>query len=405
MPTTNKKARLLLKAGKAKIIGYDPFTIQLLYTTGETRQPVSIGVDTGSKHVGIAVTSGEQVLAAGTVELRQDVTPLLTTRREYRHGRRNRKTRYRQPRFQNRTRSDKWLPPSIQSRVDNTIQWIRKFESLLPQPSIKIEVGKFDMQKILNPDTNGKEYQQGNTYSYRNDRYYIFARDGYTCQICHGKSNDKQLRTHHIIQRIYGGTNRVDNQTTVCETCHLSFHQGTIQHTFKKPSQYREPAFMNILRKRISSTLSCEITYGNRTVVDREYLGLEKTHYNDAIAVSGIIKIKTDIQDIFVIKQFRKKKRSLHESTPRKGRSAKNVSARRNNKNTPSQGGFYLNDKVNVLGRTGHISGFTKGGAYVKDIDGAYITLENKNYKQVPMRMLQFVSHNNNWQFYLNKTA
>ena len=134
MPTTPKKARKLLKENKAKIISYEPFIIQLLYATGETKQPVSIGIDLGAKHVGVAITTEDKVLAKGEIELRDDVSSLLETRKIYRRSRRGRKTRYREPRFLNRTKSKKkgWLPPSIQSRIDNTFMWIDRFCNLLP---------------------------------------------------------------------------------------------------------------------------------------------------------------------------------------------------------------------------------------------------------------------------------
>ena len=109
--------------------------------------------------------------------------------------------------------------------------------------------------------------------------------------------------------------------------------------------------------------------------------------------------IKQDTEGEFLIKQFRKKKRSLHEAIPRKGRKEPNRTAKRNNKNTKSLRGFFLNDKVRVFGRVGFISGFTNGGAYVKDIEGNYITMPGKSYQQVSFKYLEFVCHNNNWQF------
>ncbi|WP_230322567.1 MULTISPECIES: RRXRR domain-containing protein, partial [Bacillus] len=121
MPCRNRKARLLLKQGKAKIVKYTPFTIQLLYATGETVQPVTIGVDSGAKHIGIAITTKDKVLAKGTIELRQDVKENLILRATLRRGRRQRKTRYREARFLNRKKKEGWLPPSIQNRVDNQI--------------------------------------------------------------------------------------------------------------------------------------------------------------------------------------------------------------------------------------------------------------------------------------------
>ena len=156
---------------------------------------------------------------------------------------------------------------------------------------------------------------------------------------------------------------------------------------------------MNILRLQIYRRVKCNITYGYHTKVNRIKLKLEKTHYNDAIAISGIKEIKYDCDKIYVIKQFRKKKKSLHEATARKGRKEPNREAKRNNKNTPHSNGFHLNDKVRVFDKVGWISGFANGGCYIKDIENNYITIPNKTYKQVGFKNLQLINHNNNWQF------
>lgn len=407
MPCTQKKARILLKEGKAVIYKYDPFTIQLTYATGETKQDCHIGIDTGSKHIGMAITSENKVLFKGEIELRQDVKSNIDTKHIYRRSRRNRKTRYRQPRFLNRKRSDKWLPPSLQNRVDHTFHWIDTFCSLVSDPILHIEVGKFDTAKMINPEINGVDYQHGQTYGFFEERYFVFARDNYTCQCC-GKSKDKILQTHHIIYRSNGGTDRVDNLITVCTDCHTSknHQKGGIlykwQEQHKKVKQYKEPPFMNAIRKRIFARYpNAHTTYGSETTPHRKEFGLEKTHYNDAITISGITNIKEDPKEWLLIKQFRKKKRSLHEATARKGRKEPNCFQKRNSKNTPFYRGFYLNDKVKVFGhgQIGYITGFTSGGAYVKNVDGEYITIPNKSYKQVSIKYLKLLSHNNNWQY------
>ena len=404
MPCSQRKARLLLKQNKAKIYQYNPFTIQLSTPTGESKQKCSIGVDTGSKHIGLAITSKDKVLYKCEIELRQDVHSNMDTRRMYRRDRRNRKTRYRKCRFLNRKRDKNWLPPSIQNRVEHTFSWIDKYINLLPNPELSIEVGKFDTAKMINPNINGVEYQQGKTYGYYDERYYVFERDNYTCQCC-GKKN-KILQTHHIIYRSNGGTNRVDNLITVCTDCHTTkaHKKGGVlykwQEERKKVKQYKEPPFMNILRRRIIKRYpNAHITYGSITTPKRKELGLSKTHYNDAIIISGINEIKENTKDWLLIKQFRKKKRSLHEATARKGRKTPNREQKRNSKNTPHYKGFYLNDKVEILGNIGYISGFTNGGAYIKDIYGNYITLPNKNYKQVTISKIKLIGHNNNWQY------
>jgi hypothetical protein len=174
----------------------------------------------------------------------------------------------------------------------------------------------------------------------------------------------------------------------------------------KKVKQYKAPTFMNIVRKKFYQHFKyINVTYGSTTKPKRKELGLEKTHYNDAIAITDINEVFVDEFDsYFKIKQFRKKKRSLHEATARKGRKAKNTTQKRNSKNTKKithkkYGIFHLNDKVNIFGKIGFISGFTSGGVYVKDIHGNYITIPNKSYKQVSLKYIERINNNNNWQF------
>ena len=405
MPCSQRKARLLLKQKKAKIVGYKPFTIQLCYATGEAKQEVTIGIDEGARHVGIAIVSQNKVLAKGEVELRQDVHSLLLTRAQYRRSRRYRKTRYRKARFLNRKKPEGWLPPSIRAKMNANFAWIDKFYGLVPSPKLRIEVGKFDTAKMINPDIQGVDYQHGQTYGYYDVRYFVFARDKYTCQVC--KKKGKILHTHHIVYRSEGGTDRASNLITVCTDCHTSENHkpGGILWKWmkerKKVKQYKEPPFMNTLRIRTFRKYpNAEITYGSETSHKRKELCLEKTHYNDAIAITGIESIKENPEECFWIKQFRKKKRSLHEATPRKGRKVKNVEAKRNSKNTKQLNDWYLNDEVICFGQRGWISGFSgTSSAYVTNRNGEYIRIPSKNYKQVNLSDLKPISHNANWQY------
>ena len=408
MPCTQRKARILLKQGKAKIIGYKPFTIQLCYATGEAKQEVTIGVDEGARHIGIAIISQNKVLAKGEVELRQDVHSLLTTRAMYRRNRRSRKTRYRKPRFLNRKRKEGWLPPSIEGKLNANFFWIDKFCSLVPNPILHIEVGKFDIAKMINPEIQGVDYQHGQTYGYYDVRYFVFARDEYTCQVC--KKKNKVLHTHHIVYRSEGGTDRADNLITVCTDCHTSeaHKPGGILYRWmkehKKVKQYKEPPFMNTLRIRTFRRYpEAEITYGSETSPRRKELGLEKTHHNDAIAITGINSIKENPSEWFHIKQFRKKKRSLHEAIPRKGRKSPNTTQKRNSKNTKELRGWHLNDEVIYLDKHGWISGFTGTSAYVQNINGEYMQIPGKNYKSITLSRLKNGCHNNNWQYAIQK--
>ena len=407
MPCTQRKARILLKQKKAKIIGYKPFAIQLLYPTGEATQPVSIGVDEGAVFIGIAVTSGEKVLAKGEIELRhktkvqKSISDLLTARATLRRSRRNRKTRHRKARFLNRRKPEGWLPPSLQARVDATFFWIDKFSSLLPEPKLHIEVGKFDAAKMINPEIKGVDYQHGQCYGYYDVRYFVFARDEYTCQVC-GKKG-KILQTHHIIYRKHGGTDRADNLITVCTDCHTSknhapggvLHKWDIEH--KKVKQYKEPPFMNALRRRTFQKYpDARITYGSETTERRKKLELEKTHYNDAVAISGVDVIKENPGELFYLKQFRKKKRSLHEAIPRKGRKEPNRTQKRNAKNTECTNMLraLIVSSLRLWAGVGWIHSFSGASVYVRNTKE-----ETIGGKAVPLSRLKLLCHNNNWEY------
>ena len=411
MPCSQRKARLLLKEGKAKIVGYKPFTIQLLHATGETIQEVHFGVDTGARHIGIAATSSNKVLVKGEIELRDDVHENMVNRSRARKLRRNKKTRYRKAKLLNRNRQEGWLPPTVQSKLDATFMWIDKFSKLLPCPILHIEVGKFDIHRMINPDITNENYQNGQCAGYYDVRYFVFARDNYTCQVC--KKKNKILNTHHIIYRSKGGTDRADNLITVCTDCHTSenhkvggiLYNWMIKH--KKVKQYKEATFMNIVRKRTFAKYSdAIITYGSETSPYRKELGLDKTHYNDAIAISKIENIKENPNEWFYIKQFRKKKRSLHESIPTRGRKKeKNTTSKRNVKNVPSRNGWYMNDMVIFDNKIGWIYGFSGGEkgkeCVIRDINGGNIR-DSKRVKYNPnvkFSDLKFICHNNNWQY------
>lgn len=415
MPCSQRKARLLLKEGKAKIVGYKPFTIQLLHATGETTQEIHLGVDTGAKHIGIAATSGNKVLVKGEIELRDDIHKNMMVRHQARRDRRNRNTRYRKARFLNRKRKEGWLPPTVQSKLNATFMWIDRFESLLPNPILHIEVGKFDIHKMINPDVVKDGYENGQCAGYYDVRYFVFARDNYTCQVC--KKRNKILRTHHIIYKSKGGTDRADNLITVCTDCHTSenHQEGKIFHDWmknhKKVKKYKDAIFMNIVRKRTFEKYpDAIITYGSETSPYRKELGLDKTHYNDAISISKIENIKENPNEWFYIKQFRKKKRSLHESIPTRGRrKEKNINAERKVKNVPSRSGWYMNDMVLFDDKIGWIYGFSGGEngkeCVVRDINEEIIRDKRrvKSNPNVKFSDLKFICHNNNWQYEIIK--
>ncbi|MHC5721092.1 MAG: RRXRR domain-containing protein, partial [Nostoc sp.] len=84
-------------------------------------------IDPGSKTTGLAIVQGDKVIWGAELTHRgQQIKNDLESRRSIRHNRRNRKTRYRQPRFLNRTRQKGWLPPSFNSLGENIITWVNR---------------------------------------------------------------------------------------------------------------------------------------------------------------------------------------------------------------------------------------------------------------------------------------
>ena len=405
MPCSPRIARKLLEQGKAKIIKKEPFTIRLTYGSTGYKQSVSLGIDSGQRHIGIAVTSNDHVYFQGEVELRQNVKKLIDTRRTYRRSRRNRNTRYRKPRFLNRIKHKKnnWLPPSVASKCQHNINWINRFIDVLPNVNLHIEVGKFDLQKMKDPTITNIGYQQGDQYGYETVKQYVLARDNYTCQVCHHK--DGKLKVHHIIYRSKGGTNRPDNLITVCSDCHTyQNHQpGGILYKWYQQKKHvaknlKGATFMNILRRRLWAAFpNAHFQYGARTTIQRKHLHLFKAHFNDAVAISGVKNIKAKPTSVVMFKQFRKKKRSLHEANPRKGRKMPNQTAKRNAKNTKAKKGFFLNDyvKFNNSKLKGYISGFNSSAVYIKNCLSQYLTITK--YNQTALSKLQLINHHNNW--------
>lgn len=288
--------------------------------------------------------------------------------------------------------------------MDSTFKWIDIFSSLVPNPHVKIEVAKFDIAKMINPNT---DYTNEDAALYKNTKCYVLARDGYTCQVC--KKRAKSLRVHHITYRSCGGTNRAENLIAVCSDCHTpeNHKEGAVlwrwMKSKKKPKLYKEPAFMNVIRKRTMERYSnASFTYGYETSSKRKLLILEKTHYNDAITISGITKINTNPSESFYYKQFRKKKRSLHESFPRKGKSKKNLKSERNNKNVKFRNGFYLGDEVLYNKQRCWVYGFSGGKMgrelIIRNIYGDIVKMpDRKNSLSVSMSCVKLVKHNNSW--------
>ena len=272
MPCSPAKARHLLDDGKAKVKKRTPFTIQLLFGSTGYTQEVILGVDAGSKTIGLSASTETEELFSAEVKPRNDVVDLLSTRREFRRARRNRKTRYRKPRFDNRVRSKHkgWLAPSVEVKIQEHMTAIRRICRILPVSKVVVETAEFDLQLIKaveegKPVPQGEDYQKGEMYGHYNVRQYVLWRDGYTCQCCGAHATQKKevrLHVHHLESRKIGG-DAPSNLIALCESCHEKFHKGIITTAdFKKRKRKstRDATFMGIMRKTLIQRLRAELT-------------------------------------------------------------------------------------------------------------------------------------------------
>lgn len=299
MPTTPRKARLLLKAGRAKCIRRTPFTLKLLYKTTTYTQPITLGVDTGSSKIGsAAIKDNGDVVYISEVEIRNDIADKMEQRAKYRRNRRNHKTRYRPARWLNRKNSIKSgrFPPTMASKLHSHEKEIKFVKSLLPITDIILETATFDPHALKNPAVlhNKWLYQKGTNYGFANTKAYVLDRDGYQCQHCKGRSKDDRLEVHHIVFRSNGGSDEESNLITLCKTCHNRVHMGEIKlKGGKAKGQLKHATQMNSIRKQLLlRTPEARETFGFITKEHRQFMDLPKEHYCDAIAIANLNNIE-----------------------------------------------------------------------------------------------------------------
>ena len=304
MPTYNiRKVRKLLKQGRARIAGHDPFTIQLLYVTGSGTQPVEIAVDTGYVYVGISVKSEKHEYVSEERKLLTDEKQKHQAQKRIRASRRNR-LRYRKPRnkrAENSFRTQKeWLAPSLEHKADLHTALIWKYMDVLPVTSVTLEMGQFDTAVLSavsegKPVPEGVDYQYGPKYGYDTLRAAVFSRDHYTCAVC-GRETVKDkaiLAIHHIGFRNGDRSNRIGNLLTVCTKCHTSKNHkkgGDLWDLKPKSDNLPGAAFMNSVKWHIYKAVKalCEethITYGAVTNRTRNNRNIAKSHANDAYCI------------------------------------------------------------------------------------------------------------------------
>ena len=396
MPTTRHgKVRRLLRDGKAKVVLRCPFTIKLLYDTPDIVQKLTLGVDTGSSVIGSAVyAENGDILYTAKTTIRNDIKEKMDQRRMYRRNRRNRKTRYRKPRFLNRgnsIRADRFCPTMV-SKIHSHVKEIDFVKSILPISKLVLETATFDPHLMKNPALSNPNiakwgYQKGANYGFENTKAMVLDRDGYKCHICKNKKKGVKLEVHHIIFRSNGGSDDADNLITLCHECHKKLHDGKIKLSLKgKPKgQLNHVTQMNSIRIQLLKHYPEAIeTFGYITKANRQTLNIEKDHHIDACVIASSGKP-------FVIKSDLLLKRDVSEGDKKRTRGI------RSEQKLPTCKikGFRKFDKVKYFGKEYFIkSRMTSGYAVLMDIEGSKIDFSNlsKGYKTPKLSLCKRIS-------------
>jgi 5-methylcytosine-specific restriction endonuclease McrA len=310
------RARLLLKQGKAAVYRRYPFTLILASTVEQpVLQPLRIKLDPGSKTTGIAVINdptGEVVWAAELTHRGAQIKRDLDKRRAVRRSRRQRKTRYRKPRFDNRHKRTGILSPSLESRVCNVLTWVRRLMRLCPVSAISQELVRFDTQALEHPAIEGVEYQHGQLSGYE-VREYVLLKWNHQCAYCDAR--DVPLELDHVQPRSKHGSNRVSNLTLACIACNQRKDNRDVREFLQDDparlarilahlkAPLRDAAAVNATRWALYERLKAlglpvEGGSGGLTKYNRVMRGLDKTHWLDAANVGRSTPASLIIKDI-----------------------------------------------------------------------------------------------------------
>ena len=305
-PCHPARARRMLNQGKAAVWRRYPFTIIIKDRLREesATHPHRVKLDPGSKTTGIAVVAEatERVVWAGELTHRgQAIRDALLSRCASRRSRRQRKTRYRQPRFLNRRRPAGWLAPSLRHRVDTTLTWVNRLRRLIPITTISMELVRFDTQLLENAEIGGVAYQQGTLVGYE-VREYLLEKWKRHCAYCGAK--DTPLQIEHIVPRARGGSDRIANLTLACEPCNIKKGTQTAEEVGHPKIQaearrsLKDAAAVNTTRwamyqHLVATGLPVEVGTGGRTKFNRNRLGFTKAHWIDAACVGEVERLTT----------------------------------------------------------------------------------------------------------------
>ncbi len=325
MPCRPSRAKQLLREGRAAVHRLVPFTIRLKDRIGGDTQPARVCEDPGSKTTGIAIVretpaaietsldangddvSGPTRTVLFKIELEHRgaaIHKAMESRKSLRRGRRSRKTRYREQRFDNRASSRRKgrLAPSLKHRVETTMTWTKRLSRLVPVTAISVERVRFDTQLMENPEISGVEYQQGTLKGYET-REYVLEKWGRSCAYCDKENVPLQL--DHVRAKSRGGPSRPTDFVPACGPCNQKKGAQPVE-TFlmRDPKRLakivaglkvpiRDAAAVNATRWALDAELRTlvvpvEAASGGRTKWNRSRFNVPKTHANDAVCVGRV---------------------------------------------------------------------------------------------------------------------
>ncbi len=399
-PTHPARARKLLRSGRASVFRKYPFTI-ILHDREEknsTRAEYRLKIDPGAQTTGLAILQNKKVVWAGELTHRGfAVRDSLTARRQIRRTRRNRQTRYRAARFNNRHRYKGGLAPSLNSRIQNILTWVRRLIKICPITAISQELVRFDLQKLQNAEISGIEYQQGTLAGYE-IREYILEKFNRQCVYCNAK--DTRLEIEHVIPRSKGGSDRISNLALACHLCNQAKGSKTIQE-FLTGKQDLLKAVLGQLKRPLADAaavnttrwvlfrqlkelhLPVETGTGGQTKYNRTRQGLDKTHWLDAANVGSSTpeRLKILVHKPLLIKaegwgsrQMVNKNKYGFPLTNKQGKQAAKT-------RSPIQFGFRTGDIVRAIVPIGKHKGVHIGKVTVRK-SGAFDVISNAIKRQ-----------------------
>lgn len=310
LPTHPARARMLLKKGRASVERMIPFTIRLDRIIENPAGSLKAKVIDGAKRVGIALVNeftGEVVLR-GAILLRQNVSRLITLRREYRRSRRYRKVRHREARFSNRKQL--MPPPSIRQKKEGIFRVLRDLAKIAPISGVDVALHSFDISSIAaGRKLSGDEYARS-PYEGRTAREKVLNRDGKKCVLC---GSETSLQRHHVIFRSRGGTDTPQNQVTLCKKCQREVHVEGKRQAFRSRMFWRfahAQAGKAYLLGLLDGFGTVRVCSGREVKAWREKLGLEKSSSNNALVLFAEKLTKVFGPELLVLPLRRKKEKN-----------------------------------------------------------------------------------------------